>query len=341
MKILFITHLTENTTTPINDAVSDSIFLGLKEAYSTNVIDYPAAWYMDRNEVIKRKYVYKKNFWGNGFTYYDLISDYEKVDRTNILEKINKNYFDFIVYGSIKRSKMFLQEAINSKNKLIFIDGEDDIKIDKSVLKYGIYFKRELVSHNFKNVFPINCCIPERKIVKKINYSPKNLIAPLIPTRKETYIYETEKDYFDMWQNSLFGVTYNYNYWWEAIRYYEMLMNGCIPFILELENCPSNTLTKLPKQRLIEIFDKYSWVLNKTFPPKIYKKKYLSTKKFLLYFRGLLQKNYNAKTFINDYPEINEIREELLEYTRKNITTEHVAREVVHISKNYFKTKTS
>ena len=47
---------------------------------------------------------------------------------------------------------MFLQQAINSNNKLIFIDGEDDIKIDIDVLKYGVYFKRELVSHNLKMI---------------------------------------------------------------------------------------------------------------------------------------------------------------------------------------------
>ena len=34
--------------------------------------------------------------------------------------------------------------------------------------------------------------------------------------------------------------------------------------------------------------------------------------------------------------EINEIREELLEYTKNNITTKHIANEVINISNNFF-----
>ena len=60
MKILFITHLNKDTTIPINDIMSDSILLGLKDAYPKDVVDYPGAWYMDKNEVIKRNYEYKK-----------------------------------------------------------------------------------------------------------------------------------------------------------------------------------------------------------------------------------------------------------------------------------------
>lgn len=339
MKILYITHLSENITIPINDLVSDSIFHGLKEAYKNNVIDYPFAWHMDNDEVKKRNYKYKNNFWGNGFTYYDLIFNLKDIDRTDILKKIINNYFDYIIYGSIKKSKKFLNEAINSKNKIIFIDGDDDTEIDRSVLKYGIYFKRELAKHNYSNVFPLNCSIPEKKIIKKLNYFPNNLLAPLIPGRKKTYIYENEKEYYKMWQNSLFGITYNYHNWWEAIRYYEMLMNGCIPLILELEKCPINTLTKLPKSNLINIYNKYSWILNKIFPPIIFKKRYLNLKKFLLYFKSYFQRHYNAKSFLEDYPEVNDVRVELLNYTRKYLTTIYAAEELIDISNKFFMNK--
>jgi len=336
MKILFITQLTEKTTIPINDTVSDSLLLGLKEIYPMDVVDFPGAWYMDKNEVKKRNYEYKNNFWGNGFTYYDIISDYQQVDRNNILNKINNNYFDFIIFGSIKCSKKFLDEAISSTSKLIFIDGDDDTIIDTDVLKYGIYFKRELIFNDYKNVFPINCCVPKKKIIKKINDKPTNLLAPLIPYRKKTYIYDNEKDYYKMWQNSIFGFTYSPNGWWETVRYYEMMMNGCIPLIQNLEKCPKKTLTKLPKKKLINITNKYSWILNQNFPTKIYKKKFLSVKKFILYFQTLFHKKYNAKSFILDFPEINVIREELLEYIKNNNTSETMATDVIKISKNFF-----
>ena len=64
-----------------------------------------------------------------------------------------------------------------------------------------------------------------------------------------------------MWQNSLFGISHAYGAWWESVRYYEMLMNGCIPLILNLKKCPEDTLTLLPKKKLINVFDKYSWIL--------------------------------------------------------------------------------
>ena len=336
MKILFITQLTEKNIIPINNTVSDSLLLGLKEIYPTDVIDYPGAWYMDKNEVKKRNYAYKNNFWGNGFTYYDIISDYQQVDRNDVLNKINNNYFDFIIYGAIRCSKKFLNEAISSTSKLIFIDGDDDTIIDMDVLKHGIYFKRELIYNDFKNVFPINCCVPQKKTIKKINDKPTRLLAPLIPYRDKTYIYDNEKDYYKMWQNSIFGFTYSPNGWWETVRYYEMMMNGCIPLIQNLEKCPKNTLTKLPKKKLVNIFNKYSWILNQNFPTKIYKKKFLSPKKFVLYFQALFQKKYNAQSFVLDFPEINEIREELLEYTKNNITTKHIANEVINISNNFF-----
>jgi hypothetical protein len=336
MKILYITQLIKNTTIPINNTISDSILLGLKEIYPTDIVDYPGAWYMDKNEVKKRNYKYKKNFWGNGFTYYDIISDYQNIDRSDILKKINNNYFDFIIYGAIRWSKKFLNEAISSTSKLIFIDGDDDTLLDIDVLKYGVYFKRELIHNDYKNVFPLNCCVPKEKIIKKINDKPINLLAPLIPYRKDTYIYDNQKDYYNMWQDSVFGITYSPNGWWESARYYEMLMNGCIPLILDLENCPSNTLTKLPKKKLINIFNQYSWILNQNFPTKIYKQRFLSSKKFILYFHALFRKKYNAESFILDFPEINEIREELLEYTRNNNTTQTMATDIIKISKNFF-----
>jgi hypothetical protein len=36
------------------------------------------------------------------------------------------------------------------------------------------------------------------------------------------------------------------------MRHYEIMMNGCIPIFDNLENCPSNTLTNLPKKEIIK-----------------------------------------------------------------------------------------
>ena len=82
MKILYITHLNKNTTS-LNDIIHDSVLHGLREIYGNNVIDYPGAWYMYKEEAEKRNFDIK-SLWGSGFTYYDLLSNYEQIDRTDI-----------------------------------------------------------------------------------------------------------------------------------------------------------------------------------------------------------------------------------------------------------------
>ncbi len=327
MKILFITHLNQNTAM-MNDTLHDSILHGLREIYGSNVIDYPGAWYMYKQEVNKRNFDIKK-LWGNGFTFYDMFSNYDQIDRTDIENKIEKNYFDIIIFGSIRRSSKFFKKIVRSKSKIIFIDGEDNVTIDDNVLKNGLYFKRELTSSQSNNIFPINFSIPKKKIIKEINTNPKNILAPLIPHKYSTYIYSNEKDYYKMWQDSIFGLAYVRGGWWDALRYYEMLMNGCIPLFIDIDKCPEKTLTKLPKKLLEDIYKNYSWVLNKYFPTSIYKKKFLTAEKFFLYFNYLFKKKYTCEAFINDYPEVIEIKKKLLNYTKENLTTEHIAKDIV------------
>jgi len=336
MKILFITQLSEQflqKSKLINDIVSDMTLHGLKEVYSNEVVDYPGAWYMYKDEVKKRSNA--PNLWKSGFTYYDTFKEYDSIDRSDIQNKIKKNYFEYIIYGSITRSNKFFDDAINSKSKIILIDGEDNTNLDLNKNKKILFFKRELLTKG-ENVFPLNISIPKSKIIKNLNLKPKNLLAPLIPYRPKTYIYKNEKDYYNMWQNSLFGISHAYGKWWETVRYYEMLMNGCVPLALNLEKCPKDTLTQLPKKELIEIFNKYSWILNKYFPTKIYKYKFLTLNKFLLFFKDIFKKRYDSENFINEFPEINDIRNNLLDHTRKFLTTEFTAKYIINSAKNFY-----
>ena len=92
MKILFITQLSEQflqKSNVINDTVSDMTLHGLKEIYGNDVVDYPGAWYMYKEEVKKRSKV--PNLWGNGLTYYDTFKDYESIDRSDIQNKIKND----------------------------------------------------------------------------------------------------------------------------------------------------------------------------------------------------------------------------------------------------------
>ena len=334
MKILYITHVNEKNLVQ-NDYLNDCVLLGLKELYgNSNVIDFPGAYYMYKDE-FKKKQLTFENFWGNGFTFYNILDEYENVDRTDIEKKIKNNFFEYIIYGSITRSQLYINEAINSKSKVILIDGEDHTNLEINKNKNIIYFKRELIKKD-SNIFPINFSVPSSKILNKINENPKNLLAPLIPHRYNTYIYKEELDYYNMWQNSIFGLTYVRGGWWDALRYYEMLMNGCIPLIINLEKCPENTLTFLPKEKLIKLFTTYSWILNQYFPLKIYKKKFLSVNKFLKYFKNFYKKKYDSDKFINEFKEVNEVRRELLKYTKDYLTTEYSAKYIINTTNKFY-----
>jgi len=199
-----------------------------------------------------------------------------------IKEEFGENYFDFIIFGSIHRSQFLFNEAINSKSKIIFVDGEDHPIIKEQITDKGIYFKRELISNNVKNVYPINFAIPKEKIIHTVNLKPLNVLAPLIPGKISSYIYKNEQDYYQSYQNSIFALTYK-KVGWDSLRHYEILMNGCIPLFLNIDKCPERILTNLPKKLLFDIFNQYSWILNQFFPTSVYKMKFLSIENFFLY----------------------------------------------------------
>ena len=334
MKILFISSSNVKQDSRLNNYMHDIVLHGLREIYGNSVIDYPGVWYMYRDEVKKRNYDIS-NLWGRGFTLYNLLSNYQQIDRTDIENKIKTNYFDFIIFGSIDKVQLFFDIAINSKSKIIFVDGNDSPFINEQITDKGVYFKRELISDNIKNVYPINFAIPKEKIVHTINPKPLNILAPLIPGKYSTYIYENEQDYYQSYQNSVFALTYK-KMGWDSLRHYEILMNGCIPLFLNIDKCPEKILTNLPKKLLSEIFIQYSWILNQFFPTNIYKMKFLTTEKFFLYFLNLFKKKYDSAALINSYPKLFEIKKKMIDYTKKNLTTEKIASNMISDTIRYY-----
>ena len=323
MKILFI-H-SEGNNTHYNDYMSDLLLHGLRQLLGAQVIDYPGSWYMYSDEILNRQFD-KNKLWGKGLTIKNTLNNYNSIDRTDIEKKIQNKYFDLVIYSSIRRSDLFLESVIKYNNKFLFIDGEDDIYIDERYSNSGLYFKRELVN-NKSNLIPISFAVPKEKILKDINEKPINLLAPLIPGRLSTYIYEDEKTYYNMYANSIFGIT-NKKLGWDTLRHYEILMNGCIPLFLNIKDCPKLTLTTLPKDRLLNIYNNFHQILQFYSPFKIYKKKFLSVKKIFSYIPNMF-KNKSASTFLRDNSKVLEIKNELLNYTRQKLTTESLAKYVL------------
>ena len=321
MKILYI-HSTNNDYEFYNDYMNDLLLHGLRELYGNNVIDYPGCWYLYNDEINQRE-LEEKRFWGKGFTIRNILKNFASIDREDIKQKIKNKYFDLVIYGSIRRSDLFFDEIVKYNNKFIFIDGEDDNYIETKYSNQGLYFKRELLSED-RRIKPISFAIPKYKILKEIDYHPKNILAPLIPGKLNTYIYDNESSYYEMYKKSIFALTYK-KAGWDCLRHYEILMNGCIPLFLDIENCPKNIITTLPKGKLIDLLKEFNNIFSFYNPFKIFKKKHLTFQRIF----KILKFNFKSDdldNFIKKNERVFELKKDLLNFTKKNLTTESLAK---------------
>jgi hypothetical protein len=171
--------------------------------------------------------------------------------------------------------------------------------------------KKNYSKLNNKKIYPLSYSIPEIKIKKlNKNINKKNNISPLIPGKKDTYIYKTEKNYYKQYEESKYAITHK-KFGWDCLRHYEILANNCIPLFKNLEDCPLKTLTNFPKEILIKIYndkgilddDQYYKYLNYL---NNYTKKNLTCKSSAKY----LLKKINAKE--NKKPKILMINNNLI-----------------------------
>ena len=187
-----------------------------------------------------------------------------------------------------------------------------------------------------KYVYPISYAIPKKKIIKSINKNPKNILSPLVPGKLNTYVYENENDYHQMYQDSIFSLTYRKQAW-DSLRHYEILANGSIPMFIQLKDCPSSCLTTLPKKELIDFFDLYKKIFRYYNPFQIYKKRFRSFEKLYNYIINIYKKLPEPLSFIEENPKVNEHRNHLLEFTKNNLTSEKLAEYVINTSRIFFK----
>lgn len=140
---------------------------------------------------------------------------------------------------------------------------------------------------------PIQFSIPEVKIVKTIPDKSFDF-ATIIPGRLETYIYNEEASYYSGYQKAYYAVTTK-KAGWDCMRHYEILANGSIPYFIDIEKSPEKTMFRLPKKLIKE---------GMNLPGVSYLK--------------IDHSIFDKKRYF-------EILAELLEYTRKNLTTKSMA----------------
>ena len=286
MKILYVTNHLDIARASggfINDYQNDLVFYGLRELFGDDVVDSTQIISLYKDYENK---IHPQHLWG-GMTTFWLIGE-NNIDRSDIEEKIKDRYYDFIIYGAIRRCKQYydLVSKVYPADRVILIDGNDEPEVDPLHTKH-LYFKREL-QQKHPNLIPITFGIPTCKLALP-NKNKTQDYATCIPGQPETYIFQDEKSYYEDYQKSYYGVTMK-KAGWDAMRHYEILGNYCLPYFVDLEDCPQDTLANLPKDLLLE-------------------------------GKKLAENFDNSKYFT--------ILDEVFDYTTKNLTTENIANYII------------
>jgi hypothetical protein len=286
MKILYVTNHLDIARASggfINDYQNDLVFYGLRELFGDDVVDSTQIISLYKDYENK---IHPRHLWG-GMTTFWLIEE-NNIDRSDIEEKIKDRYYDFIIYGAVRRCKQYydLVSKVYPADRVILIDGNDEPEVDPLHTKH-LYFKREL-QQKHPNLIPITFGIPTCKLALP-NKNKTQDYATCIPGQPETYIFQDEKSYYEDYQKSYYGVTMK-KAGWDAMRHYEILGNYCLPYFVDLEDCPQDTLANLPKDLLLE-------------------------------GKKLAENFDNSKYFT--------ILDEVFDYTTKNLTTENIANYII------------
>ena len=234
------------------DYQCDMIFHGARSLFGKDFVDANRNWFMYKDKFWNERAPNGGNSYGRGFTIAGSSFDIDPKERESIKEKIESRYFDYIIYGSATRCQDHLQTVIKSypKEKVIFIDGEDISDFNPQFTNFGHLFKRELQIPESKLIHPINFCIPKELILSEVPEKTQDWGA-IEPGKIETYIFNDVKSYYEDYQKSYFGLTIKKG-GFDCLRHYEILMNGCIPYFPLLEDCPAETMKLFPKDKIIE-----------------------------------------------------------------------------------------
>jgi hypothetical protein len=237
MKVLFVNHF------GFPDYQNDMIYHGLIDSgHDVYETAYPAYMLASHPNPI--------SLYGKGFSIFAKLTHTPNVEDSHIiLEKISSKFYDIVIYGSVRRDLSYLEMVkLNySKDQIYFIDGEDGDDYMDELFDIGTYCKRECTDSRAK---PITFAIPESQLIKGVPLKTK-LFGTIVPSDLNTYIFNTELEYYQDYASSYYGITHK-KAGWDCMRHYEILANRCIPFFTDLELCPVYTLSTFPKEIILE-----------------------------------------------------------------------------------------
>ena len=272
MKILFINHFR------FPDYQNDVVYHGLIES-GFEVYETANPAYM------LKSHPNPTSLYGKGFSIFAKLEHTPNIEaKDTVQEKVRDRFYDLVIFGSIHRDQSYLEEVLKvyKRNEVYFIDGEDSTACLEHLFSLGVYFKRERVNTHTK---AISFAIPETQLLTTPTVKDK-YFGTVVPGQQNTYIFNTEAEYYADYARSYYGETCK-KAGWDCMRHYEILANRCIPYFTDLHECPIQTLETFPKDIILEtnhyarqklLHPNYEELNDELFR---YTEKYLTTKKLI------------------------------------------------------------
>jgi hypothetical protein len=233
------------TQTEGPDYLSDLVLQGLFLAAGINIFtDYLPPY-------LAKSFPDLSSIYGRGFTAFGNLSDSQIRDKLSlqcsleIQENITSRNYHYILYLSIQRRTDYLEHVLRyyHPSEIIALDGEDNTRLHSELTNLTTYFKRELTTPD-SSVHPISFAIPDAKL-QPLSTPKSYLVAPCDPRDRNTYSYHTEQAYYQQYQESYFAITMKKG-GWDCLRHYEIIMNGCLPYFIDISHKPSRTMANYP-----------------------------------------------------------------------------------------------
>ena len=101
-------------------------------------------------------------------------------------------------------------------------------------------------------VFPLSYALPEALFVKRLPARRDKLrdSARILPRDRSSMRFDTEEAYRAELHSSYFCMTYKKG-GWDALRHYEVIAAGCMPFMPDIDYAPIYTMYHFPKQLVL------------------------------------------------------------------------------------------
>ena len=252
MKILFLTESRE-------DYLADSLIHGLV-SLGHLVVDYPKKSQLYSHPPVTDESSFSVR--GGGFTLYRLLGE-RQVDRQNIIQKLQHDFFDIVIFGQVWRQwgqLLDLAPFIQSC-PVVLLDGDDDDRIfylsGTCIRRYGFhrfplkpnrafYFKRELILKPISTLYPftilpISFSIPSEKITpqpkcRKTKTFAQHCVDPEVANHyglSASYAFSDENAYYTDLSRSKYSITTKRG-GWDCLRHYEIAAAGSLICFKEL-----------------------------------------------------------------------------------------------------------